>query len=206
MSYFLKQIVVGPLEANCYLFGDSDSGEAVIIDPGGSPEKIKNFLEECCLRPKCVVDTHGHIDHIAANDEFGMPVWIHTDDAEFLTNNKLNLADFCGLFYQGKAPGRLLNDGDTIEAGELQLEVIHTPGHTPGGICLKCEDVLFTGDTLFAGGIGRSDFPYASEDTLLKSIREKLLTLDNHTKIYPGHGGQSTIGRELASNPFIRSL
>ena len=194
------------MEANCYLFGDADTREVIIIDPGDSPAEIKKVLAADDLRPVCVVDTHGHIDHIAANNAFGLPIWIHVDDGEFLTDNELNLSAYTGIAYKGKGADRLLHDNDTITVGKLVLTVIHTPGHTPGGICLKCEDVLFTGDTLFAGSIGRSDFPYAAEATLLKSIRERLLTLGGDTKIYPGHGEPSTLARELDTNPFIRSF
>ena len=203
---FIRQITVGPLKASCYIFGDPRERKAIIIDPGGSPAEIRSLLGEYRFMPECVVNTHGHIDHIAANNAFGLPVWIHSDDAQFLTDNELNLSNSCGISYRGKPPDRLLNDGDTIKVGGLLLEVVHTPGHTPGGICLRCQGALFTGDTLFAGGIGRCDFPYGSEETLLRSIREKLLTLDKDVKIYPGHGGQSTIGRELRSSAFLGSF
>lgn len=183
----LERVVVGFLQTNCYILGDRKNGEAIIIDPGANFQRIINVVKKNNLTLKSVINTHAHQDHIAENDKFKVPVLIHKDDAQFLSS----------LY-------RILNDGDRISVGEITLEVIHTPGHTPGGICLKKgEDFIFTGDALFCGGIGRTDFPYGSQELLLNSIRERLLTLNDKMVIYPGHGPTSTIGREREKNPFL---
>lgn len=198
-----KQLVVGPLQVNCYILGSAKTGEAIIVDPGEEPEKIKANLKDLKLKPKFIVNTHGHIDHIGANIHFALPVYIHRLDAEFLTNPRLNLSSMLGIPFQSSQQVLLLEEGQKIGLGEISLEVIHTPGHTPGGICLKADKFCFTGDTLFAQGIGRTDIPAASEKDLLNSIREKLLTLPDEVIIYPGHGPSSRIGEERSNNPFI---
>jgi glyoxylase-like metal-dependent hydrolase (beta-lactamase superfamily II) len=149
------------------------------------------------------VNTHGHADHIGANTYFALPVYIHQLDAKFLTNPELNLSSMLGLSLSSCAPAKLLKDGQTLKVGDISLKILHTPGHTPGGICLKADKFCLTGDTLFAQGIGRTDIPYASEEDLLTSIREKLFTLPPQVAIYPGHGPSSTIGEEKKNNPFL---
>ena len=199
----LKTIIAGPMGANCYILGCNSSKEAIIIDPGGDYQKIVACLEEQGLEPKIIINTHGHIDHIGANDKFNLPIYIHELDAEYLTDPVKNLSALFGPPYISPAASRLLKDGGKIELGEISLEVIHTPGHTPGGICLKTGDIIFTGDTLFCGGIGRTDFPSASEKDLIESIKGKILILDDNTLIYPGHGPCSTVGRERRENSFL---
>ncbi len=192
----LESIIVGAVGANCYIFGDEQTGEVAIIDPGAEAEKIKKSLTQGNYIARFIINTHGHIDHIGANDKFGLSIFIHKEDASFLTDPTKNLSLWMGSSYKSPAASRLLEDGEKIEIGSLILEVIHTPGHTPGGICLKCGDVLFSGDTLFCGGIGRTDIPGGSEEILLKSIKEKLFCLDDKMTIYPGHGVSSTLGKE----------
>ena len=153
--------------------------------------------------PRFILHTHGHFDHIGADNEFGLPVYAHRLDAELLRSPKKNLSDFFSSSFQVKAEIHILEDKETVSLDELSLEVIHTPGHTPGGICLKSGNVIFTGDTLFAGGIGRTDFPGASEERLIQSIEERLMGFPDETMIYPGHGPSSTIGRERKRNPFL---
>ncbi len=199
----IKKIVVGPLESNCYLAGDESTKEIFIIDPGGDYKSIKNVIDKNSLKPKAVINTHGHGDHIGANEEFGIPVWIHCLDADFLIDSSKNLSGAFGFFLKTKSASRLLEDGDMLNIGKYSLEVIHTPGHTPGSICLKAVGVIFTGDTLFCQGIGRTDFAYGSEKDIINSIKEKLFTLDDGYIIYPGHGPSSTIGNEKNNNPFI---
>jgi len=199
----LKTIIAGSMGANCYILGCESSKEAIIIDPGGDYQKIIACLEEQGLEPKIIINTHGHLDHIGANDKFNLPIYIHELDAEYLTEPVKNLSALFGPPYTSPAANRLLKDGDKIELGEISLEVIHTPGHSPGGICLKTDDIIFTGDTLFCGGIGRTDFPAASEKEIIKSIKEKIFTLDDRVIIYPGHGPCSTVGRERRENPFL---
>lgn len=193
---FIKKIVVGPLESNCYLAGDENTKEIFVIDPGGDYKKIKGIIDKDGLRPKAVINTHGHGDHIGANKEFSVPVWIHRLDADFLTDPSKNLSGAFGFFLKTKTASKLLEDKDILNIGRYNLEVIHTPGHTPGSICLKGESVIFTGDTLFCEGIGRTDFAYGSEKDIMKSIKEKLFTLDDDYIIYPGHGTSSTIRNE----------
>ncbi len=199
----LEKIVVGPMRVNCYILASKDRGEAIIIDPGAEGAKIKRRLLALGLKAGYIVNTHGHADHIGANAAFDVPVYIHRLDGEFLTNPELNFSAMFGAPLVLPAAQGLLEDGQRIEAAGINLEVIHTPGHTPGGICLNAGEFVFTGDTLFAQGIGRFDLPYASEKDLLDSIRKKLISLPDETIIYPGHGPSSTIGQERKSNPFI---
>jgi glyoxylase-like metal-dependent hydrolase (beta-lactamase superfamily II) len=199
----IKTIVAGLFESNCYLVGDEDIKEIFIIDPGGDYKKIKNAIDKDSLKPKAVINTHGHGDHIGANKEFNIPVWIHNLDADFLTDPSKNLSGAFGFFLATKTASRLLEGGNILSVGKYDLEVIHTPGHTPGSICLKAAGVVFTGDTLFCEGIGRTDLAYGSEEDIMRSIKEKLFVLNDDYIIYPGHGPSSTIGDEKLNNPFI---
>ena len=194
---------VGELQVNCYILSSEKTKNAILVDPGDDYPKIKAFLEKQKLMPRFILHTHGHFDHIGADNEFGLPVYAHRLDAELLRSPKKNLSDFFSSSFQVSAEIHILEDKETVRLDELSLEVIHTPGHTPGGICLKSGNVIFTGDTLFAGGIGRTDFPGASEERLIQSIEERLLVFPDETVIYPGHGLSSTIGRERKRNPFL---
>lgn len=194
--------MVGSLAVNCYIVGCPERHEAIIIDPGGDYRKVLRVLNEGNLRAIAILNTHGHADHIGANDKFNLPVWIHRLDKEFLKDPKLNLSSAFFLRITSGAASRLLEDGDSLEVGEVGLSVIHTPGHTPGSICISAQLeglahwAIFTGDTLFAGGVGRTDFPYSSEGELYRSINERLFKFPDSTVIYPGHGPDSTIGAE----------
>jgi len=199
----LEKLVVGPMEVNCYILGSPDTGEAIIVDPGAESEKIKARLKDLDLKANFIVNTHAHADHIGANAHFALPTYIHRLDAAFLNNPQLNLSGMLGLSIEVPAQVLLLEDGQKIKAGDISLEVIHTPGHTPGGVCLNAGKFCLTGDTLFAQGIGRTDIPGACEKDLLNSIRQKLLTLQDEVIIYPGHGPSSRIGEERKDNPFI---
>lgn len=191
------------MEVNCYILGCDRTKEAVIIDPGADCDKIKNRLEEMKVSAKYILNTHGHGDHIGVNEKFGLPVLIHQLDAPFLKNSIKNLSAMFGFNVSSPNANRLLEDRDIVKVGNLSLEIIHTPGHTPGSISIKCDNIVFTGDTLFCEGVGRTDLPYASEKDLFNSIREKLLILPDSTRIYPGHGPASTIGHERKHNPFL---
>ena len=199
----LEKIVVGPMQVNCYILGCPRTSKAIVIDPGAEPERITSRLQRGKLKLKLVVNTHGHIDHIGAGADLAQSVYIHRLDAKFLTDPKLNLSAMMGLPFTSPVQALFLEDGQKLEVGDISLEVIHTPGHTPGGICLNAGNFVFTGDTLFAQGIGRTDIPYANEKDLLNSIRKRLLTLQDGTIIYSGHGPSSTIGEEKKRNPFL---
>lgn len=203
MRYILETVTVGPVEMNCYILACGKTLEAVIIDPGAEDDKIKGRLNGKGLSARYIINTHGHADHIGANGRFDLPVMIHGSDVPFLSNPAKNLSAMLGIEIFSPPPSRVLEDGDKLYVGSLLLEIIHTPGHTPGSISVKCEDMVFTGDALFNEGIGRTDFPYSSEKALLKSIREKLLVLPDSTKVYPGHGAATTIGYEKEHNPYI---
>lgn len=196
MDYYIHKIPVGELQANCYLFVDVKSNKCAVIDPGAEPEKIKEVIERNNLTPLFIINTHGHADHILANEQLNLPVYISKYDADFFTDPNKNLSSLYGNFTFSKKPARLLDDNDKIDVEGLVLKVIHTPGHTPGGICLLHKGVLFSGDTLFASGIGRTDLPYGSEAQIINSIKNKLFTLPDETKVYSGHGPETTIGKE----------
>lgn len=205
---FLKCLAVGPLAANCYIVADEESKEAIVIDPGGDADVILEIIEDKGLSVKYVILTHGHSDHIGGvkdiKDATDVIIAIHEKDCEMLTSPQKNLSLYVGLgFTQPTADIKLKGD-EKLKIGELPVEILHTPGHTPGGICIKIKDIVFTGDTLFAGSVGRTDFPGGSYEELINSIESKLLPLGDHIKIYPGHGEASTLGREKLTNPFLR--
>ncbi len=199
----LETVRVGPFDVNCYILAASPGSKAIIIDPGAEDKKIERVLKRHNLKPVLVINTHGHFDHIGCDDKFGVPVYIHSDDLMLLKDPQLNLSNFMASAYKVKSEIKTLKDKEKILLEDIELEVIHTPGHTPGGICLLLKkpvnNVLFSGDTLFFQGVGRTDFPQASPDQLLESIKEKLLVLPDETAVYPGHGPSSTIGRERKS-------
>lgn len=200
---------VGAMESNCYLIGCEETKEGAVVDPGAEGKRILKKAEALGLKISSIILTHGHVDHIGALQEVqqatGAEVLIHAEDAAMLTDSHKNLSAYVGSMLTLKQADRLLQDGDTVKVGNITLEVIHTPGHTKGGICLTCgPDILITGDTLFAGSVGRSDFPGGSHTQLVASIKNKLLKFPPETKVYPGHGPESTIGEEKRYNPFLR--
>lgn len=199
----IKKLVVGGMKANCYIIGDPKTKDAFIIDPGGDYPKIKAIIDKHRLNARAIINTHGHIDHISANRYLNMPIWIHEEDASFLRDSRKNLSSLFGFNLKSPAATRLLVEGEVLNVGETTLEVIHTPGHTPGSICLKSDGILFTGDILFCGGIGRSDFPHGSEEDLIDSLKHKVLVHSDNTIVYPGHGPATTIGQEKRSNQFL---
>lgn len=203
----LESIPVGLMQVNAYILASGEGKEALIIDPGDEANKIKRALDKHRLKPLFIVNTHGHYDHIGADDEFGVSVYIHRQDVVLLQDPRLNLSALFSFGYRVKSKIMPLKDKDKIELEGMELEVIHVPGHTAGGIALYLkkpeEKILFTGDTLFCQGIGRTDLAGGSETLLLNSIREKLLCFPDETIIYPGHGDSSTIGQEKRNNPFL---
>lgn len=218
----IETLAVGPMMANCYVVAGEGSPEAVVIDPGADARDILETIRSHGLRVSAIINTHGHADHIGANSqvkqETGAPLLAHRAEASMLTEPTMNLSTWAGLPIYGPPADRLLDDGEEIRVGTLLLTVLHTPGHTRGGICLVARDdsanpacttgrcqgpYVFSGDTLFAGSVGRTDFPGGSFADLVQSIKEKLLVLDDDTEVYPGHGPATTIGEERASNPFL---
>lgn len=206
----IEQITVGMLQVCCYIAACDKTRQAVIIDPGGDEDKILSRVRDRDLQVKYIIATHGHPDHVCGNsrlkDATGAEIIMHRDDALFFWQPEvIEYFSMLGLPESPK-PDKLVVDGDIITFGSEELKVLHTPGHTPGGICLYSKPDCFTGDTLFAGGVGRTDFPGGSTQELLESIRNRLLTLPDDTVIWPGHGyggSRSTIGTEAKSNPFL---
>ncbi len=201
----IKTIVSGSFFSNCYLILPENTRESVMIDPGMESGKVLEAVKGENAAVKYIICTHGHIDHIGAAAEViealspSPLLLIHSGDKDMLLDPELNLAGFAGIEFSPLEPDIILKDGDRVTAGEIELSVIHTPGHSPGSICLLSEGVVFTGDTLFASGVGRTDFPGGSKDVLINSIQRKLMPLGPDSVIYPGHGPDSTIGREKQS-------
>lgn len=199
----VEKFEVGPLATNCYLVWEPVSREAVLIDPGAYDPAVTELIRKERLNVACTVNTHGHADHIMGNADFGYPVFIHELDEQCLRNGMKSLAFFEGVNVKPVRASKLLKDGDRISVGSAEMEVLHTPGHTPGGISLRCGDLLFSGDTLFLEGVGRTDLPGGNSDVLERSIRERLFTLPDSVRVFPGHGPETTIGFEKRNNPFL---
>lgn len=199
----LEKIVTGEFQSNCYILG-TRKRNAIIIDPGAEYPKIKDRIDKYKLKPIFVINTHGHIDHIGCNNEFCLPVYICREDKDLLFLPELNLSNLFSKPFILNCEVRTLEDKEKLFLDEITLEVIHTPGHTPGSICLYLKkDILFTGDTLFKEGIGRTDFPKANQRQLIDSIKKRILEFPDRTKILPGHGPSSTLGEERKQNPYL---
>ena len=205
--YLLRQLVLPPISTNCYLLTCVESGQTVIIDPASMALKIIDLIDRESLLPLAIINTHGHWDHIGANrqlaEHYQLPIMIHALDQPLLSKRWHNMAAVFRADGDGGSAGRLLADGEMIEVGQLSLQVLHTPGHSPGSICLYGAGLLFSGDTLFAGDVGRTDLPGGDEGQLRASIQKKLLVLPKEIKIFPGHGPKSSIGQEKISNPYL---
>lgn len=203
----LETLVVGPLQTNCYILGDEKSKDAVVIDPGGDFEEIEQKLRRLSLKVKYIVLTHGHFDHTDAlariKKATGAEVLIHSADANMLSSSGRVQPVFLETGTKACPADRTLTEGDKIKFGAYELEVLHTPGHTPGGISLVVDKMIFVGDTLFCGSVGRTDLPGGSYEQLMHSINNKLLSRPDECLVYPGHGPSSTIGKERESNPFL---
>jgi glyoxylase-like metal-dependent hydrolase (beta-lactamase superfamily II) len=208
----IDRLILGAYETNCYVLRINGAAkDCVVIDPGLGAGQLLDFIEGHKLNPVAVVLTHGHIDHIGAVAELcdnypDIKVYIHKLDAKMLEDTHSNLSAMMGEAFSAKAADFTLEDGSVVEKAGIRLQVLHTPGHTPGGICLysKSKGVVFTDDTLFAESIGRTDFPGGSLQQLLKGVREKLFALPDDTVVYPGHGPSTTIAQEKAHNQFFQ--
>ena len=213
-----ESAVVGFAEANCYLFGCLETSVGVVIDPGTTePDEndgIVRRVAELGLSVSAILNTHGHPDHMSGNDALrealACDVVIHELDGLKLTDPDRNGSRLFGLDIHVAPADRFVVDGERIDIGNVALDVLHTPGHSSGGVAFLGDGFVFTGDTLFAGGVGRTDLPCSSEggtlawEVLMSSIREKLLTLPGDTVVLPGHGPATTIAAEKAGNPFLR--
>jgi len=198
----IKSLPVGPLYTNCFIIGCDDTKEAAVVDPGGDSDKILMSLADDKLTLKYILNTHGHFDHVAGNkmlkEATGAKILIHEEDATLLTTPSMGLsADNL------QAADEFMKDGDKITFGNITLEVIHTPGHSLGGVSLYTDGHVFVGDTLFAGSIGRTDFPGGSYDTLIDSVKDRLFPLGDEVMVYSGHTAETTIGNEKKYNPFF---
>ncbi|MBE9486982.1 MAG: MBL fold metallo-hydrolase [Chloroflexi bacterium] len=203
----LESLPTGPLQVNCYIVGCDITHQAVVIDPGGDVEQILGVLKKHDLTLPMVINTHGHFDHVGGNRQLieatGAELLLHQADSSLLELANEHAAIYGLTSETSPAPQRLLVGGERLQLGELQIDVLHTPGHTPGGICLRIADQVIVGDTLFAGSIGRTDLPGGDHQQLIDSIREQLLPLPDETVVHPGHGPATTIGQEKLYNPFL---
>jgi len=208
----IDRLILGSFETNCYILRQSEAArDCLIVDTGLEAGELIDFLQQHKLNPVAVVLTHGHIDHVTGvallRQNFPeIKVYIHKLDAEMLTGAKDNLSALSGQTFSTEPADGFIKEGDKIEQAGIELEVLHTPGHTPGGISLysKQDGLIFVGDTLFAGSVGRTDFPAASFAQLVKSIKGKLFTLPDETLCLPGHGPSTTIAQEKEHNPFLQ--
>lgn len=201
----IRRHIAGPLQTNCWIVDDGEGGPLVVIDPAGDAEELLGLIAGHPVA--WVVLTHGHFDHLGAVRDVlaavGGKLAVHSADATWITSPQTNGAALFGYDDTAPPPDRELRDGDLVPTGRIELEVIHTPGHTPGSICLLSGSDLFSGDTLFAGSVGRTDFPRGDGRALADSIARRMAVLPDGVRVHPGHGPDTTIGRERRVNPFF---
>jgi hydroxyacylglutathione hydrolase len=203
----VEQLVVGELSTNCYLVICEETRRAAVIDPGGEASRVLDAVDRAGVTVEYVITTHAHLDHILACSEVsaatGAQIVIHSDEVPLLESDPTGMADWYGIALPVCEPSLTVREGDEIAVGNITFRVLHTPGHTPGHLCLATDGVVFVGDVLFFQGIGRTDLPGGSYPKLMETIRDCLLTLDDSTVVYPGHGPATTIGDERRLNPWL---
>ncbi|HEY2932608.1 MAG TPA: MBL fold metallo-hydrolase [Acidobacteriota bacterium] len=206
-KYLLETRAVPPFYKNGYLLACAQTGETVLIDPGDEVQELAAVADRRNWTVKYILLTHAHMDHITGVDfakrRYSVPIFLHKDD-EFLYTGLAQQGEWFGVRLSAPPPvDKYFSDGGTVEWGKLKAEVIHTPGHSPGGVCLKLDNLVIAGDTLFAGSIGRTDLPGGDATTLIRSIKTRLLPLPDHVIVYSGHGPETTIGQERRTNPYL---
>ncbi len=207
-----ETVVVGQLGVNCFILGCEETKEGIVVDPGADADRVLTAVKKSGLTIRYVINTHGHFDHVGGNrrvlEATGAKLLIHEADVHFLTRAAGSAAAYGLTSENSPRPDAYLEDGMVLTFGSRHLKVLHTPGHTPGGcsLYLESEGKVITGDTLFADGVGRTDFPGSSHEALIEGIRNKLFVLPERTVVYPGHGPSSTIGHEKLHNPYVRAL
>jgi hydroxyacylglutathione hydrolase len=203
----VKSLVVGPLESNCFIIADENTRQVLVIDPGDEPDRILDLINENNFKVKYIICTHAHFDHVGAvpdlKNETGAKIVIHRDDLEIYRSTTDQAALWGYKLDPMPEPDMLVSDGDKIEIENLRFEILHTPGHSPGGICLYGEGILITGDTLFAGSVGRTDLYGGDVEKLKKSFR-RLMSFSDEIRVLPGHGPETTIGQEKSYNLFCK--
>ncbi len=205
---YLEAFSDNPFDTNCWLLALEGREEALVVDPGFFPDRVRELLRSAGKRPVAVLATHGHYDHVGSAALLcgsELPLYMHKDDELALTDPRAWGAGFVTEAVGRPDDVRTLSDGDVLDVAGFSLEVLHTPGHTPGSVCLTAGDFVFTGDLVFRGAIGRSDFPNSSSEAMEASLR-RFLALPDPMAAYPGHGPETTVGLERATNPFLRPL
>ncbi len=202
------RMILGTMTTNCYIAADENTKAAILFDAPADAERILKYLNEKGLTLKYVFLTHAHFDHVLALSEIihatGAKLALHKDEAKYLNDSSLNLADIGNVVLPPVKEDILFEDGDKFDFEGIEIKVIHTPGHTEGSVCYLFDETLISGDTLFKQSIGRSDFPLGSFEQEIKNIKEKLMVLDDNISVYPGHGFSTTIGKERRENPYIQ--
>lgn len=205
----LHKCILGNVYTNCYFLKNKETGELLLVDPADEPEKIYKKVEEISGVPKGILLTHGHFDHIqaveAVRKKYGIPVYADREEEEMLLDPAVNMSGYCGKISCSIEADILLSDLQVFEAAGFSVQVIHTPGHTVGSCCyyIEGENLLFSGDTLFYGSVGRTDFPGGSTAEIVRSLHKLVDSLPEETEVYPGHDTSTTIGYEKRYNPFV---